>query len=938
METKESCCIVTFITKLRLLIAMFLIPVCSAVAAEWPKVASVERQPLLAQVQRLQEAMEQIGYPLSEDLQRGIKELNSVNDDARVAARVQELLDPLCLAAVTLQRDAKPLVVSRGRDVQLVEQGWRPSLIKVINEPELRVRLRIGSPNAHPLPHAPANEVASRWLGLSMLEGQPLTAALSGLPLEYRLVEVFSRDAGTRSAQIEFAAPIPNASVAKSDASSLIEDWRFDKDAAGWQAMNQVELKVEKGSLFLNATGVDPFISLTLKQPAKPGNLVLRFWAKGDEAGFGQMFWWTEERPQPDAARLVTFNIEPGREMLYELPFGDDGRVTGLRIDPKEKPGKMRIDWIELAYADKASEWAGVPISFRTLPSTEVTLRVIDEADRPAMGCFEITDAQRRVYPPQSKRLAPDFFFQRQIYRTTGETVRLPAGTYSVKCSRGPESIPETQTLIVDDKPVGLEYCVRHWIDPSRRGYWSGDHHIHAAGCAHYENPTQGVHPPDMLRHCMGEDLKVGCCLTWGPCFDFQKRFFTGKLDDRSQYPYLLRYDVEVSGFGSHASGHLNLLRLRDQIPPGGDSKEHWPTLGLNTLRWAKRQGAVCGPAHSSLGLTRFVDRVPNTDGLDGPNGLPNFNIPAFDGIGANEFIMNVAHTVPGPDPDEKPVPAVDFISTMNSDRTAEFNIWYHTLNCGFRVRASGETDFPCMSGERVGLGRVYARLDGKLDFDRWCDALAAGRSYISDGRTHLMEFSAAIALGERPEGNSRSRTRESSDSGSSGNALGSLTTSATVGSPLEAGTHDSELKLAEPSRVKFTVSAAALDDDHRKLPVELIVNGYPVARQELTADGREQSLVFEHPFEKSSWAAIRVFPKAHTNPIFVLVNNQPIRANRHSAEWCLRCVDQCWKAKSPTYSAAELKQAKADYEHARQTYRKLFDEASHSLPFQTGR
>jgi hypothetical protein len=49
----------------------------------------------------------------------------------------------------------------------------------------------------------------------------------------------------------------------------------------------------------------------------------------------------------------------------------------------------------------------------------------------------------------------------------------------------------------------------------------------------------------------------------------------------------LLRYDIEVSGFGSHQSGHLCLLRLKDQMYPGGDSKDHWPTLGLNTLRWA---------------------------------------------------------------------------------------------------------------------------------------------------------------------------------------------------------------------------------------------------------------------------------------------------------------------------------------------------------------
>jgi FPC/CPF motif-containing protein YcgG len=26
-----------------------------------------------------------------------------------------------------------------------------------------------------------------------------------------------------------------------------------------------------------------------------------------------------------------------------------------------------------------------------------------------------------------------------------------------------------------------------------------------------------------------------------------------------------------------------------------------------------------------------------------------------------------------------------------------ELNIWYHTLNAGFRTRISGETDFPCI-------------------------------------------------------------------------------------------------------------------------------------------------------------------------------------------------------------------------------------------------
>ena len=129
-------------------------------------------------------------------------------------------------------------------------------------------------------------------------------------------------------------------------------------------------------------------------------------------------------------------------------------------------------------------------------------------------------------------------------------------------------------------------------------GWWSGDHHIHAAGCAHYTNPTEGVHAPDMMRHCLGEDLKVGANLTWGPCFDYQKQFFTGKDDSVSQFPYLLRFDVEVSGFGSHQSGHLCLLRLKQQMLPGGESKHHWPKLCLNTS---------AGPSVRALSSVRHI-------------------------------------------------------------------------------------------------------------------------------------------------------------------------------------------------------------------------------------------------------------------------------------------------------------------------------------------
>ena len=72
-----------------------------------------------------------------------------------------------------------------------------------------------------------------------------------------------------------------------------------------------------------------------------------------------------------------------------------------------------------------------------------------------------------------------------------------------------------------------------------------------------------------------------------------------------------------------------------------------------------------------------------------------------------------------------------------------EWNCWYHIMNCGFPLKASGETDFPCISGSRVGRGAVYVQLGkvDKLDFTAWCEGLAEGRSYVSDGYAHALEF-----------------------------------------------------------------------------------------------------------------------------------------------------------------------------------------------------
>jgi hypothetical protein len=104
-------------------------------------------------------------------------------------------------------------------------------------------------------------------------------------------------------------------------------------------------------------------------------------------------------------------------------------------------------------------------------------------------------------------------------------------------------------------------------------------------------------------------------------------------------------------------------------------------------------------------------------------------------------------------------------------------------------------------------------------------------------------------------------------------------------------------------------------------VPVEVIVNGYPVAKTALEADGKLREVSFDVPIEHSSWVALRILPSSHTNPVFVTVGGEPIRASKRSAQWCLDAVDKCWESKQKAIRPSERADAKAAFDKARQEY-----------------
>jgi hypothetical protein len=724
---------------------------------------AVALQPLAQQARGVELMLASLGQPIAAADHRSIDDAMAIADEEEGVRQIQTALDKYALAVVRINPESRVSVEQGPAAPELVEGGTRVFLVKVLNEAGVTAPLRVDSPNSgnvflrsdgspEPARTVTTREVRDRWASISLNTRQPAARRLSGLAVEYVILEIYSRDSGRRSAQI-------------------------------------------------------------------------------------------------------AFNVGQGTQDI------------GYRND--------------------------VAILFTALPARPVALRVRDERGNPAVASILIRDRFGRVYPNQSKRLAPDFPFQPQVYRSDGEVLRLPDGTYTVTTSGGPEYVTHTSELRVDaGGPRELAIALERWIDPARLGWYSGDHHIHAAGCSHYQNPTEGVLPEDMMRQILGESLNIGSVLTWGPCYYYQKQFFSGEDNPLSKTDRRMHYDLEVSGFPSSHSGHLVLLGLKDQDYPKTHRIEDWPSWDLPILTWGKSQGAVVGFAHSGWGL-QVQDRE-----------IPSFEMPPFDGIGANEFIVDVTHPN-----------SVDFISTIDTPTVAELSIWYHTLNVGFRTRIAGETDFPCIYDGRVGIGRTYAQIDGGLTYPRWLDGLRSGRSYVSDGKSHLLEFNVdGVEVGR---GGSEIRM----------SAARTVSVHVRAAAFLEPLPNESIRTRSSDQQPYWDVERARIGVT-REVPVELVVNGKVAATRSVPGDGQLRDLAFDVAIDASSWIAVRILPSSHTNPVFAIVGEKPIRASRRSAEWCLAAVNQCWTQKAPAIRPAERADARAAYDHAREVYKRLIAES----------
>src|SRR5579864_8724096 len=191
---------------------------CPAVGSESSELAP---QPYFAGLNRALEALAKLGAPIAAADAQQITALANQNDSAAVDA-AEKILDRYTLARLSLDAAGTGRVEMGGAQRTLVEQGWRMFLVRIGNPGRRTDSLNFASesqgpgsmmswtmaPRAHMGDRLNKGPIIEKLWVMSRIhqpgavppgdqDDKPIQ--LSGMPVEYRIIELFSRDSGHHS-------------------------------------------------------------------------------------------------------------------------------------------------------------------------------------------------------------------------------------------------------------------------------------------------------------------------------------------------------------------------------------------------------------------------------------------------------------------------------------------------------------------------------------------------------------------------------------------------------------------------------------------------------------------------------------------------------------------------------------------------------------------
>ncbi len=266
-----------------------------------------------------------------------------------------------------------------------------------------------------------------------------------------------------------------------------------------------------------------------------------------------------------------------------------------------------------------------------------------------------------------------------QFYVDRRIEFELPPGRYRVRAFKGMEHrVAAREVEVALGGEVDLTIPLERWVDLSAAGWHGADDHLHIA------RPHRRF---DRLiaRWMQAEDLDVANLLQMGLAQEL--------------------YITPQRGFGE-ASVHED----EGTFIAGGQENPRTHVLGhaitLGAGRW------IDFP-ETYLDYGRFWREARRLGGI---NGFAHWGLG-----GADEGIAAWA-----------PERLLDFLEVLGFG-FPYYGTWYDLLDLGIRIAPTAGTDYPC-APSLPGRERFYARLDGPLAYRPWLDAVAAGRTFVTNG------------------------------------------------------------------------------------------------------------------------------------------------------------------------------------------------------------
>lgn len=134
-------------------------------------------------------------------------------------------------------------------------------------------------------------------------------------------------------------------------AEQVVREYHFEgrRPLEGWEAWKDCGRFLPRdGILQIEATGEDFQMAVAPDfDCGRVQRVLIR--ARVDHGNRGHLFWMTREKPSYDNERSIQFWLHPGDSFrTYTIEVGEDeqwdGEITGIRLDPIDKPGTVEID------------------------------------------------------------------------------------------------------------------------------------------------------------------------------------------------------------------------------------------------------------------------------------------------------------------------------------------------------------------------------------------------------------------------------------------------------------------------------------------------------------------------------------------------------------------------------------------------------------------